>query len=355
MKRIVVAMSGGVDSATTAALLKSEGYDVIGLTMQLWDYGESDGGCCSADEVCDARRVAYDLDIPHYVINYMDLFKEHIVSDFVQKYESGLTPIPCILCNQFMKFNFLLKRALEFGADYLATGHYATVDYNEDINAYSLGKGLDKNKDQSYFLFTLKQKELKRLKFPLGKMTKPQVRELARKLGVKVAEKSESMGVCFITGNSYREFLDPYLQNGKIEGDILDIDENFVAKHNGIANFTVGQRRGLGFANGKPMYVVKVDAEKNRVIVGEEEDLFCNKLTANGLSWVGSEPDPDEVVYAKIRYRSKESKAKVYIDSANNAEVEFLEPQKAITPGQAVVFYKNDDVLGGGWIKEAYK
>ena len=250
-----------------------------------------------------------------------------------------------------MKFNFLLKRALEFGADYLATGHYARVEYDDKCSSYSLSKGIDKNKDQSYFLFTLGQKELKRLSFPLGDMTKPQVRELAKKLGVKVAEKSESMGVCFITGNSYREFLDPYLKNGKITGDIIDIEGNFVAKHNGIANFTVGQRRGLGFANGKPMYVVKVDAENNSVIVGEEKDLFNKTLLADNLSWVNFPPDPNEIVMAKIRYRSTENEALITIAEDKTAKVTFKNPQKAITPGQAVVFYKNDKVLGGGWIK----
>lgn len=352
-KRVVVAMSGGVDSATTAALLKDEGYDVIGLTMQLWDYGNADGGCCSADEVCDARRVAYDIGITHYVVNYMDLFKEHIVSDFIQKYESGLTPIPCVLCNQFMKFNFLLKRALEFGADYLATGHYARVKMNDQKGKYYLSKGIDSNKDQSYFLFTLQQKELKRLRFPLGDKTKPEVRKLARKLGVKVAEKAESMGICFITGGNYREFLEPYLKNGNLEGDILDTNGNLVSKHDGISNFTIGQRRGLGFANGKPMYVVSVDPKENKVVVGEEEDLYSSDLLADNLSWVDQPPKPDESVKAKIRYRHFESDCFVKINSSLEAIVNFKNPQKAITPGQAVVFYKDDKVLGGGWIKEA--
>ena len=196
-KRILVAMSGGVDSATTAALLKEQGHEVIGVTMQLWDYGESEGGCCSADEVCDARRVAYEVGIPHYVVNYMDSFKDLIVSDFVEKYDSGLTPIPCILCNQFMKFEFLLKRALELGADYLATGHYARINYDENTGRYSLAKAVDRNKDQSYFLFTLGQKELSRLIFPLGDKTKPEVRKHAERLGLKVAKKPESMAFSF--------------------------------------------------------------------------------------------------------------------------------------------------------------
>lgn len=350
-KRILVAMSGGVDSATTAALLKEQGHEVIGVTMQLWDYGESEGGCCSADEVCDARRVAYEVGIPHYVVNYMDSFKELIVSDFVSKYDSGLTPIPCILCNQFMKFNFLLKRSLELGADYLATGHYAKIEQNPETGKFTLGKASDSNKDQSYFLFTLGQKELSRLIFPLGDKTKPEVRDLAGDMKLKVAKKPESMGVCFITGDSYRNFLDPYLVRGKIEGDIVDMDGTFVAKHNGISSFTIGQRRGLGFASGKPMYVVSIDAENNKVVVGEEQNLYNSKLIADNLSWVDEAPADEITVEAKIRYRHKPARGKVRLLDNDTVQVIFDEPQKAITPGQAVVFYQDDNVIGGGWIK----
>lgn len=351
-KRILVAMSGGVDSATTAALLKEQGHEVIGVTMQLWDYGESEGGCCSADEVCDARRVAYDVGIPHYVVNYMDSFKDLIVSDFVEKYDSGLTPIPCILCNQFMKFNFLLKRALELGADYLATGHYARINHDGETGKYSLAKAVDLNKDQSYFLFTLGQKELSRLIFPLGEMTKPEVRKHAERLGLKVAKKPESMGVCFITGNSYREFLDPYLERGKREGDIVDTDGNFIARHNGISSFTIGQRRGLGFAKGKPMYVVSIDSQNNRVVVGEDEDLFRNELIADDISWVDSPPQSSVDVKSKIRYRHDGECSKVSIIDKDKVRVSFDKPQRAITPGQAIVFYNRENVVGGGWIKE---
>ncbi len=351
--RIVVAMSGGVDSGTTAALLKNRGYDVIGVTMQLWDYGEAEGGCCSADEVCDARRVANDLGIPHYVVNYMEQFKKYIVSDFVAKYEEGFTPIPCVLCNQFMKFNFLLKRSLELGADKLATGHYAIINLNESTGEYELKKSTDSNKDQSYFLFTLTQKELSRLVFPLGDKTKPAVRQIARDMNLKIAEKAESMGICFITGGNYREFLEPYLKKGKEKGQMIDTEGNLLGEHNGISSYTVGQRRGLGFSNGEPMYVVSLDTSSNKVIVGREKDLYRKKLVANNLSWTNKAPNEETEIKAKIRYRSPEQNAILKIKD-NKAFVEFTEPQKAITPGQAVVFYDNDKVLGGGWIKEAF-
>lgn len=351
-KRILVAMSGGVDSATTAAILKDQGHEVIGVTMQLWDYGEAEGGCCSADEVCDARKVAYDLGIPHYVVNYMEEFREYIVSDFVNKYENGKTPIPCILCNQFMKFDFLLNRALELGADFLATGHYARIFNDGDNKGLSLAKGIDENKDQSYFLFTLKDKHLNRLMFPLGDKTKPEVRQIANELGVKVANKSESMGVCFITGSSYKEFLEPYTRKGKEKGDIVDTDGNYLGEHNGIMNYTIGQRRGLGIAAGKPMYVVRVDAQNNLIVLGEEKDLHYKSLKADNVSWV-NQPEEDRIrVNAKIRYRHDGDPATVELDSENKAEIHFDKPQRAITPGQAIVFYNGERLLGGGWISE---
>ena len=353
-KRIVVAMSGGVDSATTAALLKSQGHEVIGMTMQLWDYGESEGGCCSADEVCDARRVAYEIGIPHYVVNYMDSFRELVVSDFVSKYDSGETPIPCVLCNQFMKFDFLLKRALELDADFLATGHYAKISRSAKNGEYSLERAVDPTKDQSYFLFTLGQRELQKLIFPLGDKTKTEVREIAKKMGLRVATKAESMGVCFITGDGYREFLEPYLERGKIEGDIVDMEGNPVARHRGIASFTIGQRRGLGFAKGKPMYVVGIDAERNEVRVGEEKDLYSKALTAQNLSWVSEPPEGEIEVRSKIRYRHGAVPSRVTVSDDGKATVNFPEPQKAVTPGQAIVFYRNETVVGGGWIKEAH-
>ncbi len=351
-KRILVAMSGGVDSATTAALLKEDGHQVIGVTMQLWDYGDADGGCCSADEVRDARRVANQIGIPHYVVNYMELFKKYIVSDFVGKYESGQTPIPCVLCNQFMKFNFLLKRALELGADYLATGHYARIERGKENGAFYLEKALDDNKDQSYFLFTLTQEELRRLIFPLGSKKKAEVREIARRMNLDIASKPESMGVCFITGEKYRDFLNGYLKKGKQRGVIVSEDGNELGEHNGIASYTVGQRRGLGIANGKPMYVTRIEPEENRVYVGESKHLLRSALIADKVTWVGEVPRGEVDVRTKIRYRHPANESIIRITSGGRVSVRFKEPQRAITPGQAVVFYKGERVLGGGWIKE---
>jgi tRNA-specific 2-thiouridylase len=351
-KRILVAMSGGVDSGTTAALLKSEGHDVIGVTMQLWDYGDADGGCCSADDVRDARRAADQIGIPHYVVNYMDIFKKYIVEDFVGKYLSGKTPSPCVLCNQFMKFNFLLRRALELGADYLATGHYARIETEEGTGKFYLNKALDKSKDQSYFLFTLAQEELKRIMFPLGSMTKDEVREVAKSMNLKVADKPDSQEVCFITGGDYRDFLKEYTEKKRERGKIVDVAGNVLAYHDGVHSFTVGQRRGLGIAKGKPMYVVRVEPETNRVVVGEEKDIFRSSLIANNISWADGIPSDEIEVKAKIRYRHKEEDAVVKVDSDREALVEFKTPQRAMTPGQAIVFYKKERVLGGGWINE---
>ena len=351
-KRILVAMSGGVDSSTVAAILKKEGHDVIGVTMQLWDYGDGEGGCCSADDVRDARMVAEEIGIPHYVVNYMDVFKKYIVEDFINKYLSGRTPNPCVLCNQFMKFNFLLRRAMELGADYLATGHYARVETDEEGKRFYLCKANDESKDQSYFLFALTQNELKRLIFPLGSMTKSEVRNIAKSMDIKVANKPDSQDVCFITGGDYREFLKDHaeVKNGK--GEIVDINGNVLGNHDGVFSFTVGQRRGLGISKGKPLYVIKVDLESNKVVVGEENDISRTTLMASDVIWINESPSDEIRVKTRIRYRHRESDSVVRMRSDGEALVEFKDPQRAITPGQAVVFYEGNRVLGGGWIKE---
>ena len=349
-KKILVAMSGGVDSSTTAVILKKEGHDVIGVTMQLWDYGDGDSGCCSLDDVRDARRVADVIGIPHYVVNYMDIFKKYIVEDFISKYLSGRTPNPCVLCNQFMKFNFLLRRAMELGAEYLATGHYAGVE--EEEGRFYLSKAKDEIKDQSYFLFGLTQKELRRIMFPLGSMTKNEVREIAKEMNLRVANKPDSQEVCFITGGDYRAFLKAHTEMENKKGEIVDTDGNVLGYHEGVHSFTVGQRRGLGIAKGKPLYVIKVEPELNRVIVGEEKDIFRTALIANNVIWAYEPSSSKTQIKAKIRYRHRESDAVVHPESDGEALVEFKTPQRAMTPGQAVVFYKEDRVLGGGWIRE---
>ncbi len=354
-KRIVVAMSGGVDSSTVAAILKNQGHEVIGITMQLWDYGESSGGCCSADEVRDARNVARQIGIPHYVANYMEPFKKTVVRDFVKKYESGETPVPCTLCNQFMKFDLLLQRAQNLGAFALATGHYAQV---RDVRGgKSLFKGVDNHKDQTYFLFTLKQKELANLMFPIGSSTKTEVREKAREFGLEVAEKPESMGVCFLTGGNYRNFLSGKINDtASSKGEMVDTSGVTIGKHDGIHSYTIGQRRGLGIKTSQPesdpSYVVKIDASRNKVVVGKENHLYNRALVAERLSWVGETPEGKIEVGAKIRHRHPEQKAVVEITPDGNAVVRFKQPQRAVTPGQAVVFYNNSEVLGGGWIKQ---
>jgi len=353
-KRIVVAMSGGVDSTTVAAILKQEGHEVIGITMQLLDYKDAEGGCCSLDHVIDARRVAQELDIPHYVVNFIDSFKELVLKDYVAKYESGKTPIPCVLCNQYVKFDLLLKRAMELGADYLATGHYAKITNGD--GTYSLNKADDENKDQTYFLYTLKQKELSKLMFPLGSLKKDEVRELARSLNIKLAEKPDSTGVCFVPSDNYRDYLISQSAFTEKEGDIVNVEGEVLGKHRGIYSFTIGQRRGLGIATGKPMYVVGIEPKENRVIVGEEDKIYSNKLLAENISWVQTNnqielnsEEPFEVK-AKIRNRHREDDAIVTMKSDTQAEIEFINPQRAITPGQAVVFYQDKKVLGGGWI-----
>jgi len=349
-KRILVAMSGGVDSSTTAAILKREGHDVIGVTMQLWDYGDGEGGCCSADDVRDARRVADQIGIPHYVVNYMNIFKKYIVEDFIGKYLSGKTPNPCVLCNQFMKFNFLLRRAMELGAEYLATGHYAGIE--EEGGRFYLRKAKDEIKDQSYFLFSLTQSELRRIIFPLGSMTKSEVRGIAKEMNLRVANKPDSQEVCFITGGDYRDFLKAHTEIENKRGEIVDMEGNVLGYHDGVFSFTVGQRRGLGIAKGKPLYVVKVDTEENRVVVGEEKDIFRTALIADNVIWADEPLSGGSQIKAKIRYRHRESDAVVHTQSSGEALVKFKTPQRAMTPGQAVVFYNGNRVLGGGWIRE---
>ncbi|HEY6972275.1 MAG TPA: tRNA 2-thiouridine(34) synthase MnmA [Candidatus Angelobacter sp.] len=370
---IAVAMSGGVDSSTVAAMLRAEGHKVVGLTMQLWNQRrlaahpgmpeQVQGRCCSIDDVYDARRVAEDLDIPYYVVNHEERFENDVVRPFVEEYLSGRTPIPCSLCNNHLKFDQLLVTARQIGADLLATGHYARCEFDPQRNRWLLKRAADLSKDQTYFLFGLTQEQLSRTRFPLGEMTKSEVRDRARRHELALAEKPESQEICFVPGGDYKKFIDAYLsEQGEslpdTSGDIVTSKGEVLGQHEGIHNFTVGQRKGLGVATGSPLYVLKIDGEKGQVTVGGNDDLLSRSLIAHKLNWIAlceSELQKPMRVYAKIRHRHEPAPATV--ENAGNGEVRvtFDEPQRAITPGQAVVFYDGDIVVGGGWIAEVLR
>jgi len=351
-KLVVVAMSGGVDSSAGAAILKKEGYEVIGVTMRLWT--EGNGGspaphrrCCSLEEVEDARRVCQVLDIPFYVLNFEPQFRTYVVDYFCQEYLRGRTPNPCLACNRWIKFDFLFNRALTLGADYLATGHYARIKQHNE--SYILLKGIDSAKDQSYVLYNLGQKELKHLLFPLGMYTKSEARRIAQETGLPVWDKTESQEICFVTDGDYHHFLSE--RSLTQPGDIVDTEGKVLGRHSGIGFYTVGQRRGLGLVAHKPLYVLSIEPDSNRVVVGGNEQLLRNELIASEVSYVSGEPPQEPMdVTAKIRYKSPEEKAKLY-PQGRQARLIFEEAQRAITPGQAVVFYSGDVVLGGGIIE----
>jgi len=377
-KKVVVAMSGGVDSSVAAALLVEQGFDVIGISMQLWDYSEQEGAsdgqadgvgvastagsCCSLDDLQDARRVCDTLGIPFYVANLEEVFEREVVDYFIDSYLSGETPNPCVKCNDVMKFQLLLKRARELDADYLATGHYARIEMPAGTgDGYRLLKGVDSNKDQSYFLFTMTQGQLARTLFPVGDITKDEVRRLAAKVGLKVADKKESQEICFIDGD-YGEFLAERLEQKAGEasdekaGDIVDRTGRVVGRHKGLFRYTIGQRRGLDIKDGAgPYYVLGTDQKSNRLIVGKDEELFAGGLICRELNWIsGAAPELSEVL-VKIRYRHAGVMAMIELADKGRLRVEFKKPQRSVTPGQAVVFYDGDQVLGGGWIERAIK
>ena len=349
---VVAAMSGGVDSSVAALLLQEAGHQVIGLTMQVWDQaGDAAGyrGCCSPEDVFDARRVAEQLGIPFYVVNFRELFAEKVVAPFVRDYLSGRTPNPCVLCNREIKFAALLARARELGADFLATGHYARI---QDGPCRKMLRGCDPQKDQSYFLFTLTQEQLAAALFPVGEMKKPEVRALARARGLKVKDKAESQDVCFVSQGHYSDFLRDRSGDHNGSGEIVDRAGKILGRHQGIYAYTIGQRKGLGISSPHPLYVVGLDAETNRVIVGPDEALFHRQVLVRDLHWIsGQAVPPDREVQVKLRYKSPARPAIVEPAAGDRWRMTFAEPQRAITPGQAAVVYAGEEVLGGGWIE----
>lgn len=355
--RVAVAMSGGVDSSLAAFLLKKEGYEVIGLTMLIGEYKlaqeERLGRCCAPEDIRDARRVADQIDIPHYVINLRKPFEEEIINYFLQQYLQGHTPNPCIRCNEKIKFGILLRKAEELGAQALATGHYARLIWNPLQNRYTLFRGRDLQKDQSYFLFSLKQSQLAKILFPLGEKSKAEVRRQAEELGLLVAKKRESQEICFIPQNNYRQFLEERLgQRIARPGEIVNRAGKVLGTHQGLYSYTIGQRRGLRLPGPHPHYVLGLNVEKNQVIVGSAEELLAHGLIAKEVNWI-SFPGLSGSLEALVQIRYRHPGAKAILSPLPNGKVrvDFQVPQKSVTPGQAAVFYHGEEVLGGGWIE----
>jgi tRNA-specific 2-thiouridylase len=353
--RIVIAMSGGVDSSVAAALVARSGTEAVGVSMQLYDQregaaGHGFGSCCTLDDLQDARRVANVLGIPHYIMNFERQFEEQVIGNFVGEYARGRTPLPCAHCNSGLKFSTLLDRARGFGADAVATGHYARVDRESGTGRYRLRRGRDDQKDQSYFLFALTQEQLARAHFPVGELTKPDVREHARQLGLPVAEKPDSHEICFVPDDDYATFVSR--RRGDIQpGVITDREGHVLGRHGGIHHFTVGQRKGLGLSTGRPMYVLALDAEAQRVVVGPAASLENRQLVTGDVNWISGAPPSSSLRAAvQIRHRHPAAAAVVTPLPDGRAQVVFEEPQRAVAPGQAAVFYDGDVVLGGGWI-----
>lgn len=365
--KIAVAMSGGVDSSAAAAILKEQGHELVGFSMQLWNQrrginvdenGEAlPSRCCSLDDVYDARRVAASLGFPFYVLNLEQDFERDVVEPFVNGYLNGETPIPCVACNSRLKFASLDRLALSLGCEKVATGHYARVEYDAAANRHRLFRGRNLQKDQSYFLWELTQEQLSRSLFPLGEMSKPEVREVAREHELDVAEKAESQEICFVPDGNYAGFIDRYLEaenaTDKLPGtgEIVNTSGEHIGKHGGIHRYTVGQRRGIGISSPRPLYVLSIDAARNRVVVGEDEELLREDFTAAGVNWIAFD-EPRETVRAevRVRYRHQPAPATITTQANGRAYIKFDEAQRAITPGQATVFYRGDEVIGGGWI-----
>jgi len=352
-------MSGGVDSSVTAGLLVEQGYDVVGVTLNVWpelegiDEQDREDACCALGAVEDARRVADMLGIRHFTLNLRDLFRERVIKDFVEQYQNGRTPNPCIRCNQFIKFDALLARGLILNSDLVATGHYDRIEHDSKRDRWVLRKAFDLSKDQSYVLYVMTQDRLARALLPLGEMSKEDVRDLARKWSLPVAGKPESQDICFVPYRSYTEFIERYAPESIQEGAIIDESGQEVGRHRGVAFHTVGQRRGLGIAVGEPRFVTKIDPSLNVVQVGPMEQLLRTECLADDLNWVATKPiDAPIRARARLRYRANEAEATIYPTEDGRSRVVFDEPQRSVTPGQAIVFYWDDVVVGGGTIAE---
>src|SRR5215472_5127668 len=371
-QRVLLGMSGGVDSSVAGYLLREQGYEVVGVTMKVWPQdciSRAEDKCCGPQAVADARNVAHALGIPHYVVDEADEFERLVIDYFSSEYQAGRTPNPCVMCNEKLKFGNLWSKAAALGCDHIATGHYAIIEHQTDRAI--LRKGIDARKDQSYFLFSLRQPQLRRALTPLGRMTKPQIREIARSLGLKVADKIDSQEICFVPGNDYKAFLRSHLGEGEFHrGEIYDVDGNFVGEHDGIELFTIGQRKGLPGGSARPRYVVDLDATTNRVIVGDADDLIADEFEIDRVNWhpvatalwaVDPGSPSHDVPQArgyneqfeatvKIRYNHPGAPARITPLENHRARICLHEPQRAVTPGQAAVIYDDDVVLGGGWI-----
>lgn len=351
--RVALAMSGGVDSSVAVAILKEQGHEVIGIHMKLHDSAPEerrDKSCCSLDDTLDARSVCSLFDIPFYVVDFRDEFKENVIDYFVQEYVDGRTPNPCVMCNKTIKNQFLLEKADELDCDYLATGHYARISQNQKTGKLQIRKPHDLRKDQTYFLFGTPQYELSRLLFPLADYTKPQVREIATKHGLISAKKPDSQEICFVPQN-YRDFISGQLVNPPTPGNFVTTSGEVLGQHKGIPFYTIGQRRGLNISGTNPYYVIRIDKEKNEVVLGTTEETFINKLDVSEVNWVSIDPIQEEThITVKLRYAHKGAKAKVIPLSDNEVKIILDEPERAATPGQAAVFYDQDVLLGGGWI-----
>jgi tRNA-uridine 2-sulfurtransferase len=356
-QRVVIGMSGGVDSSVAAFLLKEAGYDVVGVTMKVWPQdciSRAEDKCCGPSAIADARGVAHALGIPHYVVEESNEFQRVVIDYFASEYQAGRTPNPCVMCNEKLKFGNLWQKARSLGASFIATGHYAIIEHVKDPESGGdravLRKGRDDRKDQSYFLFSLRQEQLLHSLMPLGKMSKPEIREIARKIGLKVADKEDSQEICFVPGQDYKAFLRGHLGEKQFHaGGIYDKQGNYLAPHEGIEMFTIGQRKGLPGGSPRPMYVIDIDPATSSVIVGEAEDLIVERFEVDRAGWHGTPDGPVELI-VKIRYGHAGALATVTPLPGERAEVRLHTPQRAVTPGQAAVFYDGDRVAGGGWI-----